>query len=487
MAKGAQPKLSRHGRQVLTLSIALVVTLLLFLLTLVLAPPKHVEAREWAWLLALALLGTGLVSLVAVVVVRKGGGSALGYKILAGVTLVAALVVASLNAVGVPEAAVNQSPEARTAAENLSVAQLVVLILGFIGVVVTAIIAFQRQANDEARLGYELSREQHQRFSDAAEMLAHDSPVMQLAGLNRLWELATSVPESKAMRSSCISLICGWLRATSPAAMPLNWELRPPQQKVAIEEAVLMLARLLHHRDEEATYGRQPRYSLDLSGTTLPSLTLEGRLLNALILTDSVLVGKVILHRAIIGTANFDGTHFHDIVSLVDAQIQSRYSMKGATFHRGLVAEKVAFGEEMQSANATFEGNTAFIETHFAGHADFTSAQFRRGSLWGDARFSRTAFFWGTEFYKASDFADAKFEDFAFFVGTKFHQRARFERATFTQGSSFADAHFAKQASDDEWLTSASFPIDPTRPFPGASYSDSESPNPGRPPLAKGG
>ena len=94
-------------------------------------------------------------------------------------------------------------------------------------------------------------------------------------------------------------------------------------------------------------------------------------------------------------------------------------------FHHARFVEKVAF------TGATFHGLAEFLEVSFAGDAEFARAHFVQGTGFSGSRFHHT-----------SNFSAARFEREVYFRFTAFEDEANFQRALFRNTADFTEARF---------------------------------------------
>jgi len=138
-----------------------------------------------------------------------------------------------------------------------------------------------------------------------------------------------------------------------------------------------------------------------------------------------------------------------------------------------------------QFDGATFDGNTMFYRTEFAGNAGFERATFAGDvefdwatftwyAQFGEATFVGTAGFLGVEFVTYSWFRGATFAATAEFYDAKFTQYAEFRGAEFAGDALFGEAKFAAKKEFDDarvararrvtlptgWITRAAQPVE---------------------------
>lgn len=90
--------------------------------------------------------------------------------------------------------------------------QTVFFMLTFLGVVATGVVTYQRQRTNPDQHDLDSQRSLHERYAKAAEMIAHDSPSVRIAGLNVVAQLGREVRPADKWRQTCINLLCSYLR-----------------------------------------------------------------------------------------------------------------------------------------------------------------------------------------------------------------------------------------------------------------------------------
>lgn len=122
------------------------------------------------------------VALIAGVVWSARGRGLLASIVLFG-SLAIALLVAALAAAHVPDSLFNGSRPSDEADNTWKAAQTIVLSLGFVGVVVTGVIAYHRQRTSKGQLDLDRRTRQHERYAKGSEMMAAESPEIAHSGL----------------------------------------------------------------------------------------------------------------------------------------------------------------------------------------------------------------------------------------------------------------------------------------------------------------
>ena len=107
-------------------------------------------------------------------------------------------------------------------------------------------VALAREQFEDARLR-EVERSRQERYAQGADMIAHDSPAVRIAGLNVITQLGREVDASNEWRQTCLNLVCSYLRASSNPPEP-EVDSEPWPYQVVTEEACRLLPTLLDRR-----------------------------------------------------------------------------------------------------------------------------------------------------------------------------------------------------------------------------------------------
>ena len=171
-------------------------------------------------------------------------------------------------------------------------------------------------------------------------------------------------------------------------------------------------------------------------------------------LSNATLDQPLLLDGASLETVDAEGTTFRKMVSLVDADVESRFIAEDATFERDLTASGTRFRGDVRFDAARIEGSLVLADATFEVTADFYGCR-----CLGVAEFPYTSFdgwadFGQTVFRREAIFEAATFDD-SQFAGATFDERGIFDGATFDQSNftgivadelSFAGAHFRGSA-----------------------------------------
>ena len=297
--------------------------------------------------------------------------------------------------------------------------QTIFFFLGFIGIVATGVFSYHRQlstqdqvteaqkqsrsaqelaaaaqgqveaANEQLKLERErfedartreMERSRQERYAQGAEMIAHDSPAVRIAGLNVITQLGREVDESSEWRQTCLNLVCSYLRASSnPPEPEADAHPKPWPYQVVTEEACRLLPTLLDRTPVDGEAGAGHALDVDLRGAHLGTLDLSHRLIGA------ARIAKV----TFTGTAQFFG----------------------ATFTRNARFAEATFTSDAQFIGVTFTRTANFFGATFTGTAQFFGATFTCGGLFAEATFTRGALFAGATFTRGGQFFGATFTE----------------------------------------------------------------------------
>lgn len=453
-----------------------------------------------------------LVALIAGVVWAVRGRSLLAAIVLFA-SLAIALLAAALSAAHVPDKLfTGEAPSDTDAAWKA--AQTIVLSLGFVGIVITGVVAYHRQRiaqqqteQDRDRLGLDRRTRQHERFAKGSEMMAADAPEMRIAGLNVIAALGAEVAADDELRQTCINLICAYLRKNSPADQggPVHTRRTARSQRAqdlqsitryraVTEEACRLLPTLFGtaHPTPSAhrRFYRHPTITppvtldLDLRNTTLQDINFTNRVIGTARFDGATFTGTALFGKATFtGNAGFDGATFTSDAWFDRATFTRTAELRKATFTSTAWFIKATF-----TSTAWFDGATFTSDAWFDG-ATFTSpAQFLRATFLGKARFDGTTFtsdawlgrsiFTGDAWFGKATFTgdytwfgEATFIGSVVFDGATFTGNAGFGETTFTSTAQFEKARFVRYSGPDhDDLHRAIFAKDPERPFMGALY-----------------
>ena len=278
-------------------------------------------------------------------------------------------------------------------------------------------VVLAREQFEDVRLR-EVERSRQERYAQGAEMIAHDSAAVRMAGLNIITQLGREVDAPNEWRQTCLNLVCSYLRASSsPPESATGTE--PWPHHVLSEEACRLLPTLL---DDALSDGKpSPGLDVDLRGAHLVALNLQGKC---------------------VGDAQFTGVTFTGDSGFNDAKFSGAAWFGKATFIGLAGFYRATFARDADFAKATFNENMSFDKATFFGDAEFSDAISRRDAVFTDGMVCRRASVGDANFGGDSAFDGAKFNGDAWFTGVAFEGRIGFDKAEIKGDASFSKAEF---------------------------------------------
>jgi hypothetical protein len=272
------------------------------------------------------------------------------------------LLLGVMGAVGVYLGFTNLIPEARE--KKLETAKTSLTVVAGCGAGAALYIGYRKQRNEEGNSTREHDRLFTDRYTMASEQLGHESAAVRLAGM---YALARIADDSERDRSTCLSVICGYLR------MPFDPEPAvgdPMERNVRITAQKILEDRL---RPSHPHFWRDA--NVDLSGATLIHAAFAG---------------------AILRKAHFTGARFYDYSIFGQTHFAWRTWFDDAEFLGDVWFGYTIFDEQTSFENTRFYASVGFDEARFNHPVTrFDGVQFASEASFQGVHFSRDVPFEG--------------------------------------------------------------------------------------------
>ncbi|MFF7929009.1 pentapeptide repeat-containing protein [Streptomyces mirabilis] len=295
------------------------------------------------------------------------------------------------------------------------------------GGLVALVVAYRRQRVDEDGALRDATRLHSERFTVAVSQLGDDSAAVRLGGVHALAHLADDAP-TRALRQSCIDVLCAYLR------LPYTAESDLPTGDTLARHSYLELRQVRH------TVIRLIRDHLRLGVEHSHSWRDH-----SFDFTSVVFDGGDFEDAHFLGPVSFEDAQFTGHVSFDRARLaSSSVSFDGVVFTGGNVSfDRAEFaGDDVSFARARFDsGRVSFEDAQFAGgNVSFYGAQFTGGRV----SFNGTQFAGGNVYFYGANLASSWVSfDRTGFVGGD----VSFDGAGLTSGDvTFDDARFVSSS-----------------------------------------
>lgn len=247
------------------------------------------------------------------------------------------------------------------------------------GALVALVVAYRRQRVDEDGALRDATRLHNERFTNAVAQFGEASAAVRLGGVHALAGLADDAP-SRALRQTCIDVLCAYLR------LPYTAETDLPQDDAEARHAYLALREVRHTvirliRDHLRLEPEHPHswqgHDFDFTGVTFDGGDLsEAKFSGTVTFDGAKFSGGVAFDLAMFsgGTVTFNGAKFSGGVTFDLAMFSgSTVTFIGADFSDGAVTFN---GARFSGGMVTFQG-----ATFSGGTVDFNQADFSGGMV----------------------------------------------------------------------------------------------------------
>jgi hypothetical protein len=257
-------------------------------------------------------------------------------------------------------------PQAR--ANGLDAVKTALGVVAGLGVGAALYVNYRKQRNDEVGGAREHDRLFTDRYTKAAEQLGHPAAAVRLAGM---YAIARIADDSERDRSTCLEVICGYLRMPYdpmvPDADPLEGNVR------------LTAQRLLEERLRPDHPGFWDEADVDLTGACLIDAAFTRCRFRKAQFIKARFHGATLVSLADFTWRTwFDGAHFFDTAWFGFSNFHNQSSFKGTEFHGEADFHGARFGGDVvvRFTGATFHDRFGFEHVAHVNEIDFSDAEF---------------------------------------------------------------------------------------------------------------